>query len=150
MYTLGHDFVPPPIHAGGLRYHGVAPTLSLLVREGEVTTKAFDHLKVFEAAKMFMRTEGIIPAPEPAHAIKAAIDEAQKCKETGEEKTIVFLLCGHGHYDMQAYLDYFNGKLEPCTYPEGEVKESIQKLHALYPWLESAKEKFIDPTKGTS
>jgi len=136
MHTLGHEFIPAPIHAGGLRYHGDAPTLCLLVKEGKVDARAYDQLEVFEAAVKFARTEGIIPAPEPAHAIKAVIDEALRCKKTGEEKTILFLLCGHGHFDMQAYDDYFEGKLPPYEYPEKEIKRSIKKLRELYPWLE--------------
>lgn len=135
MHTLGHLFVPPPIHAGGLRYHGMAPTLCLLKRKGIVESRAYDQVSVFEAATLFTRTEGIIPAPEPSHAIKAVIDEAIKCRESGEEKTILFLLCGHGHFDMQAYDDYNNGRLPPYEYPEEEVKKSMKKLKELYPWL---------------
>ena len=100
MHTLGHTFIPPPIHAGGLRYHGMAPTLCLLNRSGIVKTVAYNQVEVFEAASQFIRAEGIIPAPEPAHAIKAVIDEAIRCRETGEEKTILFLLCGHGQFDL--------------------------------------------------
>ncbi len=137
MYTLGHDFVPPPIHAGGLRYHGDAPTLCLLVKEGIVKARAYNQVKVFEAASLFTRTEGILPAPEPAHAIKAAIDEALKCKETGEEKTILFLLCGHGFFDVKAYQDFLERKLPPYEYPEEKIKESIQRLKQLYPWIDS-------------
>jgi tryptophan synthase beta chain len=92
---------------------------------------------------MFLRTEGIIPAPEPAHAIKAAIDEAVRCKETGEEKTILFLLCGHGFFDMQAYDEYFNGRLKPYEYPTQKVAESMEKLAKLYPWLEETNKKYI-------
>jgi len=92
---------------------------------------------VFNAANLFIKTEGLIPAPEPAHAIKAAIDEALRCKETGEEKTILFLLCGHGHFDMQAFDDYLAGKLQPYEYPEEKVKEAMRKLKALYPWLKT-------------
>jgi tryptophan synthase beta chain len=135
MHTLGHMFVPPPIHAGGLRYHGMAPTLSLLNREGIIESRAYNQIQTFEAATLFAKTEGILPAPEPAHAIKAVIDEAQKCKETGEEKTILFLLCGHGHFDMQAYDDYLSGNLTPCEYPKAKVEESMRKLRELYPWL---------------
>jgi tryptophan synthase beta chain len=91
---------------------------------------------VFEAARLFANTEGIIPAPEPAHAIKGAIDEAIRCRETGEEKTILFLLCGHGHFDMQAYDDYFHGDLLPYEYPEQKVHEAMARLRALYPWLD--------------
>jgi tryptophan synthase beta chain len=136
MHTLGHMFIPPPIHAGGLRYHGMAPTLCLLNVEGIVKSKAYNQIEAFEAATLFTRTEGILPAPEPAHAIKAVIDEALKCKETGEEKTILFLLCGHGHFDMQAYDDYNSGKLLPYEYPKEKVDESMRKLKQLYPWLE--------------
>lgn len=135
MHTVGHTFIPAPIHAGGLRYHGMAPTLSLLKDEGKLQSRAYNQIEVFDAAKLFTQTEGIIPAPEPAHAIKAAIDEAVKCKETGEEKTILFLLCGHGHFDMQAYDDYNSGKMLPYEYPQKKVNEAMKKLKALYPWL---------------
>ncbi len=135
MHTLGHDFVPDPIHAGGLRYHGMAPTLCLLASENKVETIAYNQVEVFKAAHLFAQSEGHISAPEPAHAIKAVIDEALRCKETGEEKTILFLLCGHGHFDMKAYEDYLAGKLPPYEYPEERVKQSIEKLRALYPWI---------------
>ena len=137
MHTLGHEFVPPPIHAGGLRYHGKAPTLCLLSQEKKVETRAYNQVDVFDAAKLFAKTEGIIAAPEPSHAIKGAIDEALTCKETGEEKTILFLLCGHGHFDMQAYDDYLQGKLLPYEYPREEIEKSLQKLRKLYPWIGS-------------
>jgi tryptophan synthase beta chain len=143
MHTLGHDFIPAPIHAGGLRYHGIAPTISVLASENQLQTQAYNQIEVFDAAKMFLRTEGIIPAPEPAHAIKAVIDEAVRCKETGEEKTILFLLCGHGFFDMQAYDEYLNGKLKPYEYPTQKVAESMEKLAKLYPWLEEANKKYI-------
>jgi tryptophan synthase beta chain len=136
MHTLGHTFIPPPIHAGGLRYHGMAPTLCLLKEEGIMKSKAYNQIEVFKAAELFAQTEGILPAPEPAHAIKAVIDEALKCKETGEEKTILFLLCGHGYFDMQAYDDYIHGKLLPYEYPREKVDESMRKLKQLYPWLD--------------
>jgi tryptophan synthase beta chain len=135
MHTVGHTFIPAPIHAGGLRYHGMAPTLSLLKEEGALQSRAYNQIEVFDAAKLFTQTEGIIPAPEPAHAIKAAIDEALKCKETGEEKTILFLLCGHGHFDMKAYDDYNHGRMLPYEYPQEKVNEAMKKLKALYPWL---------------
>jgi len=137
MHTLGHDFIPPPIHAGGLRYHGKAPTLCLLAQEKKVETRAYNQVEVFDAARLFAKEEGIIPAPEPAHAIKGVIDEALRCKQTGEEKTILFLLCGHGYFDMQAYSDYLHGGLLPYEYPEAEVEKAVQKLKALYPWLQS-------------
>jgi len=139
MHTLGHDFIPPPIHAGGLRYHGIAPTLSRLVSEKEVETRAYNQVEVFDAAKLFIQAEGTIPAPEPSHAIKGAIDEALRCKETGEEKVILFLLCGHGYFDMQAFDDYMSGKLQPYEYPEEKVQESMRRLRKLYPWLDELK-----------
>lgn len=112
MFTLGHDFVPPPIHAGGLRYHGAAPLVSLLHKEKVIEAVAYDQLPVFEAAVKFAKNQGIIPAPESAHAIKAVFDEAEKCKQSGEEKTILFNLSGHGHFDMSAYQDFLSGKLK--------------------------------------
>ncbi len=136
MHTLGHMFIPPPIHAGGLRYHGMAPTLCLLKEEGIVQSVAYNQKQTFEAAQLFAQTEGIIPAPEPAHAIKATIDEAIKCKETGEEKTLLFLLCGHGHFDMQAYDDYLSKKLPAYEYPTEKVEKAMRELKELYPWLD--------------
>jgi len=143
MHTLGHDFIPAPIHAGGLRYHGIAPTISILTQEKKMSTEAFNQLEVFDAAKQFIRSEGIIPAPEPSHAIKGAIDEALRCKKTGEAKTILFLLCGHGYFDMAAYDEYFSGKLQPYEYPTEKVEESMNKLHKLYPWLDEVNKKYI-------
>jgi tryptophan synthase beta chain len=143
MHTLGHDFIPAPIHAGGLRYHGIAPTISRLYSEKKIEAQAFNQLEVFDAAKIFIQSEGIIPAPEPAHAIKGAIDEALRCKKTGEEKVILFVLCGHGFFDMQAYDDYLNGKLLPYEYPTAKVAESMQKLKKLYPWLDAVNKKYI-------
>ncbi len=135
MHTLGHDFVPDPIHAGGLRYHGMAPSLSLLVEEGEVGVRAYNQVEAFEAAAQFVRAEGIVPAPEPAHAVKAVIDEAVRCRETGEEETILFLLCGHGHFDMKAFDDYLAGRLEPFELPRERVEASLGRLKRLYPWI---------------
>lgn len=112
MYTLGSDFMPPSIHAGGLRYHAMAPLVSYAYHKGLLDAIAYDQLDVFEAAVTFARLEGIVPAPESSHAIKAAIDEALKAKETGEEKTILFNLTGHGHFDMTAYDMYLSGKLQ--------------------------------------
>jgi len=137
MHTLGHTFVPPPIHAGGLRYHGMAPTLCLLSKHGKIQAKAYNQIEVFNAAALFTRVEGIVPAPEPAHAIKAVIDEALKCKRKNQDKTLLFLLCGHGYFDMKAYEDYFNGRLQPYNYPKEKVDECIGKLVELYPWLKS-------------
>jgi len=135
MHTLGHDFIPPPIHAGGLRYHGMAPTLCLLANEGVVEVEAYNQVEVFEAASMFVRAEGILPAPEPAHAIRAAINEALRCRKTGEEKVILFLLCGHGHFDMMGYRKFLDGELLPYEYPEEEVRKAIDRLLKLYPWI---------------
>jgi len=133
MYTLGHDFIPDPIHAGGLRYHGKAPTLCLLASEGQVSARAYNQVEVFKAAALFAKTEGFIPAPEPAHAIKAVVDEAIRCRETGEKKVLLFLLCGH--FDMKAFEDYLENTLPPFEYPKERVEESIKRLKELYPWL---------------
>ena len=111
MYTLGHQHVPPAIHAGGLRYHGDSPIISKLCADGFIEAVAYDQNPVFDAAVQFARTEAIIPAPESAHAIRCAIDEALKCKQTGEEKTILFNLSGHGHFDMSSYDMYFKKEL---------------------------------------
>jgi tryptophan synthase beta chain len=111
MFTLGSNFIPAPIHAGGLRYHGDSPLISLLVRDEHMEAVAYPQTKVFEAAVQFARTEGILPAPEPAHCIRAAIDEALRCKEQNSAETIVFNLCGHGHFDLKAYEDYLSGDL---------------------------------------
>ena len=128
MYTLGHDFVPAGIHAGGLRYHGMAPQISLLRNENIIEAVAVPQTKVFNAGIIFAKTEGIIPAPETTHAIGVAIDEALKCKESGEKKTIVFNFSGHGHLDLGAYEAYLDGKIEDFTYPEEKIKESLAKL----------------------
>jgi len=128
MHTLGHRFVPPPIHAGGLRYHGMAPIICHLHRLGIMEAVAVHQNPVFAAAVSFAKAEGFIPAPEPAHAIKVAMDEALKCRETGEEKVIAFLLCGHGHFDMAAYDEFFAGTLQDYEYPEKKVKEALQYL----------------------
>ncbi len=124
MYTLGHTFVPAEIHAGGLRYHGDAPILSLLVKKGIVEAKAYLQNPVFEAGVLFARTEGLLPAPETAHAIKCVIDEALK----NENKCIVFNYSGHGYFDLSAYDAYLAGKLEDYEYPEEKVKEALQKI----------------------
>ncbi len=128
MYTLGHDFMPPGIHSGGLRYHGMAPLMSLLHNEGIVEAQAYHQLSVFEAAVQFARAEGIIPAPEAAHAIRAIIDEALQAKEAGEERVILFNLCGHGHFDMAAYDAYFAGKLQDYEYPAEAVAAAQQRM----------------------
>ena len=111
MYTLGHDFVPPPIHAGGLRYHGDAPSLCLLYKHGLIEAKAVRQIPTFDAGTIFARTEGIVPAPETNHAIRVVIDEALKAKENNEEKVILFNLSGHGYFDLAAYDDYLNDRL---------------------------------------
>jgi len=128
MYTLGHTFIPPPIHAGGLRYHGMAPIICHLHKLGLVEARAEHQLATFEAGVTFARTEGIISAPEPNHAIKVVIDEALKCKESGESKTILLAHSGHGHFDMAAYDAYLSGKLEDYEYPEEKVKEALASL----------------------
>lgn len=131
MYTLGHDFVPPGIHAGGLRYHGDAPLICQLYKDGLVEAEAYAQLAVFEAAMTFARSEGIIPAPESAHAIKGVIDEALRCKEAKEKKTIFFNLSGHGLFDLGAYDAYLSGKLEDYAYPEEKIKEALARLPAV-------------------
>ncbi len=131
MYTLGHDFIPPPIHAGGLRYHGAAPTLSLLKKHGIFESVAYNQVEVFKAAQLFAQTEGIVVAPETAHAVKAVIDEALKAKETGKEKVILFNLSGHGLLDLAAYKDFLEGKLLPYEYPEEKIKESIKRIEEI-------------------
>lgn len=128
MYTLGHDFVPPGIHAGGLRYHGDAPLVSQLYHDGLIEAVAYGQTAVFEAAILFARTEGIIPAPESAHAIKCAIDEALKAKEEGKEKVILFNLSGHGFLDLPSYEAYLSGKLIDYEYPADKIKESLERL----------------------
>ncbi len=128
MYTLGHDFMPPGIHAGGLRYHGASPLVSQLVNAGVVEARAVHQLACFEAAVLFSRSEGIIPAPESSHAIRGAVDEALKAKEEGKERTILFNLSGHGHVDMAAYDAYFAGELQDYEYPEESIKESLANL----------------------
>jgi tryptophan synthase beta chain len=128
MHTLGHDFLPPGIHAGGLRYHGMAPLISLLHDEGIIDAQAYHQIGVFDAAVQFARAEGIIPAPESGHAVKAMIDEALKAKEAGESKAILFNLSGHGHFDMGAYDAYFSGKLQDYEYPEEAVAAALQRM----------------------
>ena len=128
MYTLGHDFMPPGIHAGGLRYHGASQLVSQLYRDGLIEARAVPQLATFEAGVMFARAEGIIPAPESNHAIRGAIDEALRCKETGEAKTIFFNLTGHGHFDMASYDRYFAGQLEDYEYPVEAVAASLAHL----------------------
>jgi tryptophan synthase beta chain len=128
MHTLGHDFMPPGIHAGGLRYHGMAPLVSLLHNEGVIEAQAYHQNAAFEAAVQFARSEGIIPAPEASHAIRAAIDEALKAKEAGHQQVILFNLSGHGHFDMAAYDAYFAGKLQDFEYPAEAVADAQRRM----------------------
>jgi tryptophan synthase beta chain len=128
MFTLGHDFMPPPVHAGGLRYHGMAPIVCHLHKLGLIDARAVPQLGTFQAGIDFARSEGIISAPETNHAIRVTIDEALKCKETGEAKTILLAHSGHGHVDMAAYEAYLGGKLTDYAYPEDLVKEALKSL----------------------
>jgi tryptophan synthase beta chain len=128
MYTLGHDFMPPGIHAGGLRYHGDSALVSQLYHEGLLQARAINQLATFEAGVLFARQEGIVPAPESNHAIAACIQEALACKETGEPKTLFFNLSGHGHFDMASYDRYFAGELEDYEYPEADIKAALNRL----------------------
>jgi tryptophan synthase beta chain len=128
MHTLGHSFMPAPIHAGGLRYHGMAPSICALYDAGHIDAVAVPQLATFDAAVQFARCEGIIPAPESAHAIRAAIDEALDAKEKGEKRVILFNLSGHGNFDMTAYQAYFAGKLQDYEYPEAAIKQAMTDL----------------------
>jgi tryptophan synthase beta chain len=128
MYTLGHSFIPSPIHAGGLRYHGMSPLVSHLYKLKLIDARAVNQKSTFESAIQFARTEGIIPAPEPSHAIKVTIDEALKCKESGQKKVIVLGLSGHGHFDLNAYEQFLSGKLEADAYDEAKVKLALAQL----------------------
>ncbi|BBB48648.1 TrpB-like pyridoxal phosphate-dependent enzyme [Pelolinea submarina] len=128
MYTLGHGFVPPTIHAGGLRYHGMAPSLSALYDAGLVEATTVPQKATFEAALQFAQTEGILPAPESAHAIRAAIDEALDAKEKGEKRVILFNLSGHGHFDMASYQKYMAGELQDFALPEDAINEAMAAL----------------------
>ena len=128
MYTLGHSFVPSGIHAGGLRYHGDSPIVSALVHEGLVEARAYAQNPTFEAGVMFARAEGIVPAPEVTHAIKATIDLALEAKEAGEEKTILFNLCGHGHFDFSAYEQYLAGNLVNLEHSDEEIEAAVAAI----------------------
>ena len=131
MHTLGHDFIPEPIHAGGLRYHGVAPLISQLVRDDLIRAEAYLQNDVFASAVEFARHEGIIPAPEAAHAIHGAVLAARSADEAGEEKTILFNLSGHGHFDMAAYDKYFAGELEDVALDEAEIERALAAIEGL-------------------
>jgi tryptophan synthase beta chain len=128
MDTLGHDFIPPGIHAGGLRYHGMAPLVSHAYHQGLIEARSVMQTDVFDAGVSFSRSEGIIPAPESNHAIAVVKQLAEECKQSGETKTILFNLSGHGHFDMAAYDAYFDGKLEDYAYPEAKIKEAMKNL----------------------
>jgi tryptophan synthase beta chain len=128
MHTLGSTFTPPGFHAGGLRYHGMAPLVSHVKQSGLIEARAYHQLSCFEAGVLFARVEGILPAPEANHAVRGAIDEALRCKEEGVSRAILFNLCGHGHFDMQAYMDYFAGKLTDQNYDEAELAMALAGL----------------------
>jgi tryptophan synthase beta chain len=128
MFTLGHDFVPAPVHAGGLRYHGDAPMLCGLVKAGIVEARAYGQTEVFAAAIRFARTEGIIPGPEPAHAIRAVIEEAEAAREAGEPRVILFGLSGHGHFDLAAYEAFLAGRLEDLEFSEADMAAALERL----------------------
>jgi tryptophan synthase beta chain len=128
MFTLGSDFIPEPIHAGGLRYHGMSPLVSLLKEHGYIEARSVHQLASFEAGVTFARAEGILPAPEPTHAIRVAIDEAIAAREAGESKVILFNLCGHGHFDLGAYERYLAGSLEDYEYPREAVEAALAGL----------------------
>jgi tryptophan synthase beta chain len=128
MYTLGHTFVPAPVHAGGLRYHGDAPSLSLLVKSGNMEAVAYSQNDVFTAAQQFAQAQGIIPGPEPAHAVKAVIDEAVAAREAGEDRVIVFNLSGHGFFDMQAYDDFLTGRLPEVEYRDEQLEAGLKSV----------------------
>jgi tryptophan synthase beta chain len=128
MHTLGSTFVPPGFHAGGLRYHGMAPLVSQVVDLGLCEPRAYHQTECFAAGVQFAKAEGIVPAPEANHAVKGAIDEALRCKAEGKSEAILFNLCGHGHFDMQAYTDYFEGKLKDNTYDPSELAMALAGL----------------------
>jgi tryptophan synthase beta chain len=128
MHTLGHSFVPPAIHSGGLRYHGMAPLISHLVKSEHIEAQAYHQVEVFEAARLFSQAEGIIPAPETSHAIRSTINEALKAKEEGISKVILFNLSGHGHFDMGSYDAFLAGKLEDYALPQEEIEKAEEVL----------------------
>jgi len=131
MHTLGHDFVPPAIHAGGLRYHGVAPIISQLLRDDLLRAEAYRQRDVFAAAVEFARAEGIVPAPETAHAVRGAIEAAHRADEEGVEKVILFNLSGHGHFDMAAYDAFLHDRLEDHELPEDEIARALKAIEGL-------------------
>ena len=128
MHTLGHSFVPAGVHAGGLRYHGMAPLVSALVEAGYIQGSAYPQNAVFEAAVQFARTEGIVPAPETAHAIRAVVDVALRCREAGERRVILFNFSGHGHFDLAAYDAYLRGDLPDYELPDAQIAKALKEL----------------------
>jgi tryptophan synthase beta chain len=138
MYTLGHNFVPPPIHAGGLRYHGMSPLVSQAVVEGLMKPRSIHQLECYEAALTFARTEGIIVAPETSHAVAAAVQEAKQAKEEGKEKVIIFNLSGHGLVDLKGYDAYMSGELHDYELPDEELRVNLKALDG-FPKVEAAK-----------
>src|SRR5512133_544399 len=128
MYTLGHGFMPAPIHAGGLRYHGMASSICELYRNKLIEARTVQQLATFEAGVLFARSEGIVPAPEAAHAIRGAVEEAIRCREEGKAEVIAFNLSGHGHFDMASYERYFAGKLVDYVLPQSEIDRAVEQL----------------------
>jgi tryptophan synthase beta chain len=128
MFTLGHNFMPPAVHAGGLRYHGAGPIISQLIKDGHVQAEAIQQLECFEAGVLFAKAEGILPAPEANHAIASVIRQAQAAKQAGQRRTILFNLCGHGHFDLQAYDDYFAGKLQDHQFTDEQLYANLREL----------------------
>jgi tryptophan synthase beta chain len=133
MYTLGHNFVPPRIHAGGLRYHGAGAIVSQLLNDGLIEAEAYQQLECFEAALQFARTEGILPAPEAAHAVASVVRQAREAKESGDRRCILFNLCGHGYFDLSAYEAYFKGELSDYTLEQSVIEKNLSSLKALQP-----------------
>ena len=133
IYTLGHNFVPAPIHAGGLRYHGAGVIVSQLLKDKLIEARAHDQLECFEAGLLFARMEGIVPAPETTHAIATAVQEAKRCKEEGKSENILIHLCGHGYFDLKAYEDYLAGNLTKHEITEEEIHASLAKLDTPIP-----------------
>jgi tryptophan synthase beta chain len=138
MYSLGHEFIPPPIHAGGLRYHGIAPLVSQAIVEGLINPRALHQLESYQAAVLFARTEGIIPAPETSHAIATVIQEAKKAKEEAKEKVIIFNFSGHGLMDLTGYDKFFSDQLVDFPLPEDELQKSLKSIEN-FPKPEAAK-----------
>ena len=128
MHTLGHDFVPDPIHAGGLRYHGMAPLVSHIYELGMLEAEAIHQNECFDAAIKFAQAEGIVPAPEPTHALAAMVRDAIRCRESGESKTILTALCGHGHFDLSSYEAYLSGELVDYDLPDAKVADAMSRV----------------------